>query len=432
MFVPHAVRVTARKAISRSGPGVHSSLHPQAPVPGVRDVHTFSTYRTAVFGTHSVFTHSRTLLSRFFAHLLSPNFRIPLAPSLSGRALHTNVAHARLGQSAIKQGFSFPTRVSLSRPLGTGSFFPRAPVPATRVATNLGLGTLRKFTSARPLLQNLVENVPIAIRVLYEADIDAKAIQRRPDGKRMPISKACSTRPVHKDQDANRRPPRSVLVSKNSSTESATISEELDHYFLSPRSEVTTYLLVPLAPTPTSRMPLASSLIPTTSTGGPTLLHPLAELGSLHISHELHALRVSSLFSRLDHGDVWSKGVRCSAFAHGNAHIGDGEGTCTILKLEFVGWSKAEVKGVIGECGTGWCILHEEHDDELVDIGSDFSSESDEQTSNLSDSTSIDPAQSVILPTLDIHSDYRSENSVCSNGWCACGLSSQFLDRANL
>ena len=159
-----------------------------------------------------------------------------------------------------------------------------------------------------------------------------------------------------------------------------------------------------------------------------------------------------------------SKGVRCSAFAHGNAHIWDGEGSCTILKLEFVGWSKAEVKSVIGECGTGWCILYEEHEDELADIGSDISSEPDEMASSLS---SIDPAQSLVLPTLDIPTnnviamstqspppthlpsaiDSESWSDFClsspgdaveemrsgnADSWYAYGFSSQFLDRANL
>jgi len=228
--------------------------------------------------------------------------------------------------------------------------------------------------------------------------------------------------------------------------EPATPLEELERYFSAPVPAVTTYLLVPLAPTPTSRMPLGPSGADS-HTGSPTLLHPLAELGSLHISHELHSLRVSSLFSRLDHGDVWNKGVQCSAFSHGNGHVADGEGTCTVLKLEFVGWTMAQVKSVIGECGTGWCITYEEREDEHTEV--DFSiyselDELDETSSNLSDPSidrvqsflfptpDIDPAQSFVFPTLDITSDpiasLTRPQSVMSTASNSPQLSSARLD----
>ena len=379
------------------------------------------------------------MLSRLFTRLLAPNIRIPLAPSLSGRALHTSVLHAPLGRAAIRQGFSFPVRVAVSRPLGLGSFIPRGPTAVLRVATNLGIGSVRRFTSAQPLFQNLVENVPIALRALYEAKVDAKPLHRHPARKTL---RATVTRSAKQTGKSLQCPQNVTTLDKVPS--GSTSTEELEQYFPLSEPVVTTYLLVPLAPTPTSRMPLAQP----SAAGGPDLLHPLSELGDLHISHELHALRVSSLFSRLDHEDVWSKGVRCSAFAHGTTHIWENEGSCTILKLEFIGWSKAEVKSVIGECGTGWCILYEEHE-ELMDSESDLPSEPDEKDS------SVDPAQSLVLPTLDLslnsevrsrgleistqsswsEADLSSTDSVGDNAnseWYAYGLSSQFLDRTSL
>ena len=445
-FAPYGVRVL-RKIVSRTSTRISKSLRQPPPSPGVPGTHcTFSTNRVVV---SNVFTHSRTFLSRLFARLLAPNIRIPLTPSLSGRALHTSILHAPLGKAAIKQGFSFPVRVAVSRPFGFGSFIPRAPVSAPRVV-NLGIGSVRNFTSAQPLFQNLVENVPIAVRALYEAKIDANHLHGHPGSQTFRTSKTHSAEQtresLHRFQN--------VTIPNEVASEPATSVEELERYFPLPEAIVTTYLLVPLAPTPTSRMPLASPSI----AGAPDLFHPLAELGDLHISHQLHALRVSSLFSRLDHEDVWSKGVHCSAFAHGTAHIWDDEGTCTILKLEFVGWNKAKVKSVIGECGTGWCILYEEHD-ELMDAESDLLSEPDGKDS------SIDPAQSLVFPTLDlspspdvrstelamssshsslpsiVDSDPWSEVNLSNsnfarddsdNGWYTYGLSSQFLDRANL
>lgn len=442
-FAPYGVRVL-RKVVSRTSTRISKSLRQQPPLPGVPGTHcTFSTNHVVV---SDVFTHSHTFLSRFFARLLAPNLRIPLAPSLSGRALHTSVLHAPLGRAAIKQGFSFPVRVAVSRPFRLGSCMPRAPISAPRVV-NLGIGSVRNFTSAQPLFQNLVENVPIAIRALYEANIDAKYLHGHAGRQMFRTTKTHSAEQTRKSLHRF----QNVSITNEVASEPATSMEELQRYFPLPEATVTTYLLVPLAPTPTSRMPLASPSI----AGAPDLLHPLAELCDLHISHELHALRVSSLFSRLDHGDVWSKGVRCSAFAHGTAHIWDDERSCTILKVEFIGWNKAEVKSVIGECGTGWCILYEEHD-ELMDRDSDLLSEPDEKDS------SLDPVQSLVFPTLDLSSsfDVRSTGLAMSsshsplpsivdsypwsevnlsntnfardstdNGWYSYGLSSQALDR---
>jgi len=433
MFTPFGVRVLGRKAVSRTGTCIPKSLPQQSSHKSVPGSHSFSTNRVPV---SNVFTHSRNLLSRLFTRLLAPNIRIPLTPSLSGRALHTSVLHAPLGRAAIRQGFSFPVRVAVSRPLGLGSFIPRGPTAAPRVVTNLGIGSVRRFTSAQPLFQNLVQNVPIAVRALYEAKIDAKPLHRHPARKTL---RATETRSAKKSLQC---PQNVTTLDKVPS--GSTSAEELEHYFPFSELAVTTYLLVPLAPTPTSRMPLAQPSV----AGGPDLLHPLSELGGLHISHELHALRVSSLFSRLDHEDVWSKGVRCSAFAHGTAHVWEDEGSCTILKLEFIGWSKAEVKSVIGECGTGWCILYEEHE-ELMDTESDLPSEPDEKDG------SVDPAQSLVLPTLDLslnpevrsrgleistqsswsEADLSSTDFVGDNAnseWYAYGLSSQFLDRTSL
>src|SRR5258707_1205747 len=134
-LAPYGVRVLARKAISRTSAGIPKSLHQQPALPAVPGASTFSTNRAVV---SNVFTHSRSLLSRLFARLLAPNLRIPLAPSLSGRALYTSVLHAPLGTAAIKRGLSFPVHVAVSRPLGFGSFIPRAAPRGRETATWTG------------------------------------------------------------------------------------------------------------------------------------------------------------------------------------------------------------------------------------------------------------------------------------------------------
>jgi hypothetical protein len=208
-----------------------------------------------------------------------------------------------------------------------------------------------------------------------------------------------------KDSKADRKEilkPRNVLsfVSvQDSVTESAS---EMDQYFTSPVvPSVTTLLLIPLAPTPTNRVPL-----PPDVSDHPSLL-PLPTLVSIHNSHEMHSLRVSALFSRLDAANVWERGVLCSAYAdRPNA-----QGVCTILKVEFVGWTMAEVRSVIGESGTGWCALEEvttrqeeEDDDSFSDTSSILSGISNDES--LASPFMIEPTQSLVLPTLDFSSSF--------------------------
>lgn len=391
-FIPHG---------AGSSRGIHVPAfirtHPRLPTPGQ---------------AQRFFTQSRNLLSRFFNHLTSPGLRIPTTPSV-GRSLHSTAR----GYTSIQQGFSFPLRTALARPVQT-HFFPRAPAAVPRCFTQVGLGTARNFSSGRPIFQNLVENVPIAGRTLYEADLDIKVRKERAmmrNSSKGNSSKKSTGKEMLKPKIQDIIPKENKPVSKQSSVEA-----ELDQYFAPPAtSDVTTWLLIPLASTPTARVPLD----PFTSTN-PSLL-PLRELSSVHASHEIHSLRVSSLFSRLDAANVWDRGVQCSAFSHG----GGAEGVCTMLKVEFVRWTKAEVRSVIGESGTGWCVLEEvrtspenalsafsDINDDLSDTSSVFSGTVGDsgRTSPLevmNANMEVDPAQSFVLPTLDFSSSFLSSPS---------------------
>lgn len=189
------------------------------------------------------------------------------------------------------------------------------------------------------------------------------------------------------------------------------VDAELEHYFPSAPVEVTTCLHIPLAPTPTERSPLRES----TRRAGSFL--PLPELATIHTMHNMHSTRVSSMFSRLDAAAVWDKGVSCSAYSQ----FGQGEGLCTILKVEFVGWTAAEVRSVIGESGTGWCALEEVQG--AIDTSNMRSHEEDSDSSETSSILSgltaddsfvaptepppyIDPSSSFVLPTLDFSSSF--------------------------
>jgi hypothetical protein len=137
---------------------------------------------------------------------------------------------------------------------------------------------------------------------------------------------------------------------------------------------------------------------------------------AIHDSHETHQLRVASLFHRLDTADVWSRGVVCSAYASS----ADARGVCTILKVEFRGWSKAAVRGVLGESGTGWCVLEETHLNEY-DADEDAFSETSSILSGIGlepedphvprpQAQAMDPAQSFVLPTLDFSSSFLTRS----------------------
>ncbi|KAI0668454.1 hypothetical protein C8Q78DRAFT_260159 [Trametes maxima] len=328
----------------------------------------------------SVIKHTKTLLTRFVTHLTTPGtLRAPGNVAAGARAFHGPATR----MPTIHERMSYPARCFLSRP-PTVPFLPRAPgVP--RNITQVGLGTARNFSTGRPVFQHLAENVPIYARAFNQADWKVRMQEER---ERVKMEKP------HK--------------------------EELERYFPAPSApEVTTHLLIPLAPTPTSRMPL--SLNPSSSR--PLLL--LEAIASMHTSHGTHALRVSSLFARLDASRVFD-----DPSVHCEAH-GDYTGLCTVLEVRFEGWTANRVRGILGEAGTGWCVLeevwHDEGRDEADEMdaaletlstsGSERDSHLDlASLSGLSDmngswdasSTGIDPAHSFVLPTLDFSASFAA------------------------
>ena len=187
----------------------------------------------------------------------------------------------------------------------------------------------------------------------------------------------------------------------------STTQAEFNHYFVAPSVEVITNLLIPLAPTPSSRQPLPSAPSPS--------LIPLSILLDVHASHELHSLRVSSLFSRLDVAKVWvDPGVSCSVY-------GDPSGLASIMKIEFKGWTKVQVRAVLGDAGKGWCLMEEYGVEDLPDsaplspalsgISTLFSGYStppygfEEEDSLAGDPSSefdVDPSNSLVIPSLEL------------------------------
>ncbi|KAF9265851.1 hypothetical protein L218DRAFT_956820 [Marasmius fiardii PR-910] len=364
-----------------------------------------------------IFSQTRAFITRFIGHLTAPGIQLSHASSLP----HTVRTGAPGRMSTIQQRLSNPVRHALARP---SLHLPYAPTFASRSVAQVGLGTARNFHSGRSVFQNLVQNVPVTGRAFYETDWDMKIKRDRAAMKKV----------MSEGKKKSRR--GEMLKAKNQISavalpaiaDSAEVStQEMDRYFTAPITpDVVTYLLIPLAPTPTSRVPLDPN-------GGSARhpLLPLSSLASMHNSHEMHALRVSSLFSRLDAANVWERGVVCSSYA---SHA-DKDGVCTILKIEFTGWTVAEVRGVIGEAGTGWCVLEEEHTQRVVEDDDDLSDASSILSGisgplSVPEGSPLSPesvSDSFVLPTLDFSSSFPDshESPVLSRTSSASDLFSE-------
>ncbi|KAL4065237.1 hypothetical protein J3A83DRAFT_434580 [Scleroderma citrinum] len=333
------IGVSSRWPGSRSIHIPPSIPHPTAPPPPT--------------SAQRLFSQTRTLFSRFIGHLTAPGLTHTAAPRPAHAAKSLlRPAHYYSSSQSIQAGFSLPVRQALFRPLSA----PRLPRPPTVPAnvTHVGLGTARAFHSGRPIFQNMVENVPIATRALWEAEWEDKVKKKM--ARKLQREKE-NRAPISKTQDKLKL--KSELIRTKVKNDHAEPSE-LDIYFpLQPAPAVTTHLLVPLAPTPTARLPLSAG-----SATHPLL--PISELASTHYNHRLHTLRVSTLFARLDYGEIWDDpGVTVDAYAYGTTVNDDDDNArekqCTVLRVSFAGWTADRVRAIVGDSAEGWCTMEETH-----------------------------------------------------------------------
>jgi len=289
---------------------------------------------------HRIFSETRTFFSRIVSHLIAPGFSssaVSAQPALFRPAQFSNAQN-------INARFSLPIKQALSRPFSPPRL-PKPPVVPANV-TQVGLGTARAFHSGRPIFQNMVDNVPIATRALWEAEWDVK--MKKKEARR--IRRATQIKTVPKSQEMSK--PKPLIP------EPRCDASELDVYFpVEPTPAITTHLLVPLVPTLTARPPLSAR----TDGGGAHPLLPIPDLASIHTSHRLYSLRVSTLFARLDSANVWDDpGVNVDAYAFGPRHDAQ-EKQCTILRVSFKGWNAGRVRSVLGDSAEEWYSLEETH-----------------------------------------------------------------------
>lgn len=307
----------------------------------------FAAHAFAHRPSNRIVSETRTLFSRLVSHLLAPSHSSFAA---SAEQALTRTTHFSNSQS-ISSRFSLPVKHALSRPFSP----PRLPKPPVVPAniTQVGLGTARAFHSGRPIFQNMVDNVPIATRALWEAEWDVKVKKKE----------ACRMRRTVQNKTVPKSEEMLKPNSKPVTSESQYDPSEIDVYFpVQPTPAVTTHLLVPLAPTPTGRLPLFAR----TDNGDAHPLIPIADLASIHTRHRLHSLRVSTLFAKLDTANVWDDpGVNVDAYAFGPHHVSQDiqEMQCTILRVTFRAWDASRVRSILGDSAEEWYSLEETHPD---------------------------------------------------------------------
>lgn len=250
-------------------------------------------------------------------------------PQAFRRAIHT--------VQPIRNQFSYPVRHALSNsPLS----FARPPVVQRKI-TDVGLGTARKFSTARPIFQHLAQNVPVTGRSMYGMDLDLKKKKAR----RLVSKKLAQEEKTMKTQEKTK--PRHSL------------EESFDRYFSVEHAvgEISAILTVPLTP---FDAPQTSASHSGKQTGHSFL--PLHDMSRTIHSHGNHSLRISTLFRKLDQAKVWDRGAHYEAFGSVPALTESWtpqSALCTSLRIVFDGWSADMVRSVIGEAGQDWCILEE-------------------------------------------------------------------------
>ncbi|KAI0279849.1 hypothetical protein BGY98DRAFT_966901, partial [Russula aff. rugulosa BPL654] len=370
-------------------------IHNPPNISSSRGLHTHSfaprvvTQQPSPFASR-VLQRTRTIFNAFVGHLTAPS-KLP-APSAAPRFMQTVATRV----PKIENNLSLPVRHALSTRMGA----PRLPRPPTvpRSIAQVGLGTARNFTTGRPIFQNIADNmhnIPVVTRAFLEADLDVKT----KDDRGMALKLKHTRR---KSKKRSRRGCASDKVQFHPAATRPTVAAEeteaeFDKYFVPQVPDVSTTLLIPLAPTPTTRVPLSHTFAYDRHP-----LVPFLELSALRVDTERHASRVRALFEQLDAAHAWDKGAVCET-------LGGARGA-SVLRVRFAGWSAFAVRGIIGEAATGWCILEEERaeyewgasepEECLSDIGSPVALD-DPGIAELNLNSPIDPAYSFVLPTLD-------------------------------
>jgi hypothetical protein len=252
----------------------------------------------------------------------------------------------------------------------------------------------------------------VVVRALAEAELDLRG--SKPTRKLVPKMLKAAEKAQRKQKMMENAAPYASFSKE--APKAATSQEEMEHYFPTLAiCAVTTQVLIPLAPIWDNRRPLQER---------PTGYLLMASLASIHASYGTHALRVSSLFTRLDRADVFDDpSVRCVANT-----LGTTDGSPQYLRVTFEGWTEERVRALLGDAGKGWCEIEEIRPDNDVDsVLDDAHSDGGDPIpwdGSLSFAAEIDPAQLFILPTIDLSGSVDQSDASTSNlSWSMSPLS---------
>ncbi|KAG6379175.1 hypothetical protein JVT61DRAFT_11617 [Boletus reticuloceps] len=146
------------------------------------------------------------------------------------------------------------------------------------------------------------------------------------------MRRAVENKTTHKSREMLKPKPTPVMTRPQSE------ASELDVYFpIQPVPAVTTHLLVPLAPTPTARLPLSAH-----NDGG----------------------GCQPCLPDSTPANVWDDpGVNVDAYAFGPRHNAQDtqEKQCTVLRVTFRGWNTTRVRSILGNSAEEWYSLEESH-----------------------------------------------------------------------
>lgn len=291
--------------------------------------------------------------------------------SSSATASSALTSYKQLGQSIFQSSSSSPFCLRSEKFHSPSNFvqlrLPRPPAIPRRVA-DVGLGTARKFSTARPLFQHLVQNVPVAGRAFYELDLDFQK-------KLNPTFGTNRFENTAREQDSLpkipspifQRQPQSWISSDDSELKNMLVptsepsEEQLNNYFASPSPSfsIVTFLQIPLVPVP----PLPAPVFFQSEENGMTnpadsllTFLDLSSIASERVLYSTHAARVSSLYDKLNTNRVWEHGASCEAL------YDDSSGLCFALRVKFEGWTEEDTRSILDLTGDNfnWCTLWQE------------------------------------------------------------------------
>lgn len=360
------------------------------------NVHLHTLVRPPASTTRGPINAVSRILNRFISTAIARGPSRAAVRTFTRAVLQESGAHRPTSAHSITQSLSYPARINVSPTLLRPHAFARIYIPKAPTTisgglsrgpgatVSVGFGSARSFSSGagRPLFQNLVQNVPIAIRAISEVDLDTKLCgERRKIQMNRENKKSSSNIQKRLVLSSDRNGVSNAKMTTIESSDLAANKDQYSHFFrpladepLRPSEAFTTILSIPLSPpisttiTAQFRQPLPpySSIDGIDSNpwdGTPPHL-PIGistAFYDAHLAYDLHNQRVKTLFARLDAEAVWSRGATCSTLTEVAWMSTESSGPIRALEVRFEGWTRAMVLNMLENDNVlNWCDVRVE------------------------------------------------------------------------